>query len=146
MRAGDGGVPEIDRAVLEAIRDRLRTAPQIAEAEIVVADGQTKLEAPLTAAATPAGIERRFLDIRWYTNDDFRIHYQEDRKSETWCQRWDRHPNAHNSRDHFHPPPDAATPGEDRAWPTAFQAVLELVVDDVRTRTETLWQAVEDGE
>jgi len=144
MSGGDGDSPEIDRGVLETIRDRLRTAPQIDAAEIVVADGQTKLKAPLTAAATPRAIERRFLDVRWYTNDDFRIHYQEDWEAQTWCQRWDRHPNAHNSQDHFHPPPNATTPGEDRAWPTAFQAVLELVVNDVRTRTETLWQAVGD--
>jgi hypothetical protein len=143
---GDGDAPEIDRSVLKTIRDRLRTAPQIAAAEIVVADGQTKLEASLTAAATPTGIDRRFLDIRWYTNDDFRIQYQEEWEDRMWCQRWDRHPNAHNGRDHFHPPPDAATPGEDRAWPTAFQAVLGFVVNDVRTRTESLWQAVGNDE
>jgi hypothetical protein len=143
---GDGRVPEIDRATLEAVRDRLRTAPQIATAGIVVADGQTKLEATLTAAATPPRIDRRFLDIRWYTNADFRIHYQEDWPDRTWCQRWDRHPNDHNDRDHFHPPPDAATPGEDRTWPTKFEAVLKLVVDGVRTRTDALWQAIEDAE
>ena len=142
----DDGVPEIDRGVLEAIRDRLRTAPQIETAGIVVADGQTKLEATLTPAATPSRIDRRFLDIRWYTNGDFRIHYQEDWRDRTWCQRWDRHPNGHNDRDHFHPPPDADTPGEDRTWPTKFEAVLKLVVDGVRTRTESLWQAVEETE
>jgi len=146
MSAGDGSVPEIDRAVLEAIRDRLRTAPQIETAEIVVADGQTKLEAPLTAAVTPEAIDRRFLDIRWYTNDDFRIQYQEDWPDRTWCQRWDRHPNAHNDREHFHPPPDAATPGEDRRWPGDFRSVLKLVVDAVRRRTESLWQDIEDAD
>ena len=144
MSTGGDGSPKIDRAVLEAIRDRLRTAPQIETAEIVVADGQTKLEATLTAAATPTEIDRRFLDIRWYTNGDLRIHYQEEWPEGTWRQRWDRHPNDHNERDHLHPPPDAATPGEDRTWPAAFQAVLRLVVDGVRTRTDSLWEAVDD--
>lgn len=143
---GDGSVPEIDRGTLEAIRDRLHTAPQIATAAIVVSDGQAKLEATLTAAATPPRIDRRFLDIRWYTNGDFRIHYQEEWPDRTWCQRWDRHPSEHNSRDHFHPPPAAATPGENRTWPTEFQAMFKLVVDAVRSRTEALWQAVEDAE
>ena len=143
---GDEGVPEIDRAVLQAVRNRLRTAPQIDTAVIGVADGQTKLEATLTAAVTPATIDRRFLDIRWYTNDDFRIHYQEDWPDRTWCQRWDRHPNEHNDRDHLHPAPDAATPGEDRTWPRTFEAVLKLVVDGVRTRTDALWQAIEEAE
>ncbi|MFC7043455.1 hypothetical protein [Halonotius sp. GCM10025705] len=146
MSTGGDRIPEIDRAVLEGIRDRLRTAPQMETAVIVVADGQTKLEATLTAAVTPAAIDRRFLDIRWYTNGDFRIHYQEDWPDRMWCQRWDCHPNDHNDRDHFHPPPDAATLGEDRTWPSEFQAVLKLVVDDVRSRTESLWQAVEDTE
>ena len=144
MSGGDDGVPEIDRAVLEVIRDRLRTAPQIATAEIIVAGGQTKLEAQLDGAVTPADIERRFLNIRWYTNDDFRIHYQEDWPDRTWCQRWDRHPNEHNDRDHFHPSPAAATPGEDRTWPSEFQAVLKRVVDGVRSRTKSLWQAIEN--
>ena len=143
---GDDSVPEIDRGILEAVRDRLHTAPQIETAVIVVAEGQTKLEATLTPKATPSRIERRFLDIRWYTNGDFRTHYQEDWRDGTWCQRWDRHPNEHNDRDHFHPPPAAATPGEDRTWPGEFQAVLKLVVDGVRTRTDSLWQAVGDGE
>ena len=145
MSTGGDRVPEIDRAVLEVIRDRLRTAPQIETAEIVVADWQTKLEATLTAVATPAAIDRRFLDIRWYTNGDFRIHYQEGWPDRTWCQRWDRHPNEHNDREHFHPPPDTATPGEDRTWPSKFETVLKLVVDGVRTRTNSLWEAVEDG-
>ncbi|TQQ80766.1 hypothetical protein [Halonotius roseus] len=143
---GEERVPEVDRAVLEAIQDRLRTAPQIETAEIVIADGQTELKAPLTAAATPTRIDRRFLDIRWYTNGDFRIHYQEDWPDRTWSQRWDRHPNEHNDRDHFHPPPDAATPGENRTWSSKFEAVLKLVVNGVRTRTDSLWQAVGDGE
>ena len=143
---GDDSVPEIDRGILEAVRDRLHTAPQIETAVIVVAEGQTKLEATLTPKATPSRIERRFLDIRWYTNGGFRVHYQEDWRDRTWCQRWDRHPNEHNDRDHFHPPPAAATPGEDRTWPGEFQAVLKLVVGGVRTRTDSLWQAVGDGE
>lgn len=143
---GDDSVPEIDRGILEPVRDRLHTAPQIETAVIVVAEGQTELEATLTPKATPSRIERRFLDIRWYTNGDFRIHYQEDWRDRTWCQRWDRHPNEHNDRDHFHQPPAGATPGEDRTWPGEFQAVLKLVVDGVRTRTDSLWQAVGNGE
>ena len=144
MSADGGATPGIDRGTLEGVRNRLRTAPQIETAVIDVADGQTRLEATLTAAATPAEIGRRFLDIRWYTNGDFRIHYQEDWPEGVWRQRWDRHPNDHNERDHFHPPPDAATPGEDRTWPATFQAVLRLVVDGVRTRTDSLWEAVDD--
>jgi len=143
MTAGrpEDGTAEIDRAILTVIRDRLRSAPQIETARITTADGQTKLLVEIAEASTPETVERRFLDIRWYTNADFRIHYQEEWPGYVWQQRWDRHPNPHNDRDHFHPPPDAETPGQDRSWPTGFQDVCRIVIDAIRERTKTIWDA-----
>lgn len=138
--------PEIDRAVLELIKERLQSAPQIDRAAITTSDGQTKLLAVFAAESTPPKLTRRVLDVRWYTNGDFRIHYQEDWPDRVWCQRWDRHPSTHNERDHFHPPPDAATPGDDRSWPTAFQDMCKHVIDDVRDRTNAIWAANADGD
>ena len=142
MTAGrpEGNTPEIDRAILTVIRDRLRSAPQIETATITITDGQTKLLAEIAGASTPANVTRRFLDIRWYTNGDFRIHYQEDWTDHMWQQRWDRHPSTHNHRDHFHPPPDAKTPGQDRSWPRDFQDVCKLLIDEIRERTKTIWE------
>ena len=132
--------PEMDRAVLEAIQDRLQSAPQMGATTITTDDGQTKLLAVMTAASTPEQITSRFLDIRWYTNGDFRIHYQEDWENRVWRQRWDRHPSTHNKRDHFHPPPDATTPGTDRSWPNDFQDVCKLVINQIRERTVEIWE------
>jgi len=142
MTAGrpEDETPEIDRAVLTVIRDRLQSAPQIETATITTTDEQTKLLVEIAEASTPATVERRFLDIRWYTNGDFRIHYQEDWPADVWQQRWDRHPSTHNDRDHFHPPPDATTPGQDRSWPSEFQEVCKLVIDAIRERTKTIWE------
>lgn len=136
----DGGkVPRIDRAILEDTRDRLRTASQFESVMIEPIEGQTRLEAIVDPALNPAEVERRFLDVRWYTNDDFRIHYQEDWAGETWRQRWDRHPSTHNSREHFHPPPDAATPGEDRSWPSDYRDVMAQVLAALADRNDELW-------
>lgn len=135
-----GSTPEIDRAILTVVQDRLRSAPQIETATITTADGQTKLLAQIAAASTPPSVARRFLDIRWYTNGDFRIHYQEEWTDHVWQQRWDRHPSTHNDRDHFHPPPDAKTPGQDRSWPPEFQDVCKLVINEIRERTNTIWE------
>lgn len=136
----DGGdVPRIDHPILEDIRDRLQTASQFRSVTIRVRDGQTRLEAVLDPSSNPPSLARRFLDIRWYTNGDFRIHYQEDWDDGTWQQRWDRHPNAHNDRDHFHPPPGAGTPGEDRSWPTDYRDVMAEVVAAVGERETELW-------
>lgn len=131
--------PRIDRAVLEDVRDRLRTASQFATATIVVTEGQTRLEAIIDPHFDPPAVERRLLDVRWYTNDDFRIHYQEEWPDQTWMERWDRHPSEHNARDHFHPPPSAATPGKDRSWPADYRDVLSLVLSSLADHHDAIW-------
>ncbi|MFN3270108.1 MAG: response regulator transcription factor, partial [Candidatus Kapaibacteriota bacterium] len=66
----------------------------------------------------PSGVTRAYLRIRWFETDDFSIHYSEQYQTgNSWECRWDRHPNDHNTREHFHPPPDAPTPGEDQDYP-----------------------------
>lgn len=139
----DAGVPRIDRPILEAIRDRLQTARQFEDVSIRTARGQLRLEVRFDPAVDPPELERRVLDVRWYTNDDFRINYLEEWPDRTWTMRWDRHPNPRNDRDHFHPPPGAATPGHDRTWPPDYRDVLELVVSDLHDRTEELWDRTE---
>lgn len=137
--ADDDG-PRIDRPILEEIRDRLRTAPQFQRVAIRTTRGQLRLEAVFDPGVDPRDLHRRVLDVRWYTNDDFRIHYREEWPGRSWAMGWDRHPSPHNARDHLHPPPDAASPGEDREWPTDYRDVLELVIERIRERTAELWE------
>ena len=140
----DRKTPRIDRAILEDIGDRLRTTPQFDSTTIVTVDGQTRLKAVVDSSWNPPAVEQRYLDVRWYTNDDFRIHYQERWADETWMKRWDRHPNDHNDRDHLHPAPDAATPGEDRSWPTDYRDVMALVLSALAERDDAIWEQVDD--
>lgn len=142
LRSDGGDAPRIDRPILEDIRDRLQTASQFESVAIVSSEGETRLEAVLDPASNPPSLRGRVLDVRWYTNDDFRIHYQEDWAEEPWQQRWDRHPSAHNSRDHFHPPPAAATPGNDRTWPTDYREMMAHVITAVGERDEEIWSDV----
>lgn len=85
-------------------------------------------------------VEEAILTVRWYTNDDFKIHYQEDHGDSAWKCRWDRHPNPHNTRDHFHAPPDALTPGEDATWPSDYRDVLAIVLSEIERRITDLWE------
>jgi hypothetical protein len=140
----DGKPPRIDRAILEDIGDRLRTTPQFDSAPIVTADGQTRLKAVVDSNRNPPEVEQRYLDVRWYTNDDFRIHYHERWVDRTWMKRWDRHPNDHNDRDHLHPPPNAATPGEDRSWPADYRDVMALVLSALADRNDAIWEQADD--
>lgn len=97
-----------------------------------------ELLAVLSDAFYPVAVERAVLSIRWYTNDDFKIQYREVRDADWQC-RWDRHPNPHNTREHFHPPPTAETPGEDAAWPDDYREVLRLVLDEIERRIDDIW-------
>ena len=136
----DGDVPRIDRPILEEIRDRLAGAAQFDQTKINHAEGQLRLEIQFDPKTSPPSVEKRTLDVRWYTNDDFRLHYEESRTDGRWAMRWDRHPSTHNRRDHFHPPPTAATPGVDRDWPNDYRDVCSLVLEAIRKRTATLWE------
>jgi len=79
------------------------------------------------------------LTVRWYTNDDFTLHYREGHTDRVWECRWDRHPNPHNTRDHFHPPPAAEAPGDDASWPADHRDAVSVVLDEIEDRIATLW-------
>lgn len=134
-----GGTAPIDRAVLEYLRERLETTSQVATATISDEQGHLGLRVDFDGAYYPDDSTDATLSIRWYTNDDFAIHYRERRSDSDWECRWDRHPNSHNARSHFHPPPHAATPGVDRDWPTGVRDVIEVVFDDIEERIADLW-------
>jgi hypothetical protein len=81
------------------------------------------------------------LHVRWYENDDFSFHYVEDREeSDRWECRWDRHPSTHNAREHFHPPPDAATPGTDESYPNDWRDVVVAVLQELDAHVKAFWQ------
>ena len=89
----------------------------------------------------PPDVERASLRIRWYQTDDFTIHYSEQHADGSrWECRWDRHPNDHNTRDHFHPPPSAATPGEDTSFPWDWRDVMTLVLKALDARIRSFWK------
>ena len=137
---GDGGSPApIDRPILEFLQTRLHATRQVSQAAITDASGHLQLQVVFASSYYPASVEDATLSVRWYTNDDFRIHYREVHSEQTWQCRWDRHPNPHDTRDHFHPPPTAPTPGDDDAWPTDHRAVLRVVLEEVENRITALW-------
>jgi len=88
----------------------------------------------------PNGVTRAYLRIRWFETDDFSIHYSEQYQTgNVWECRWDSHPNDHNTREHFHPPSDASTPGSDREYPDDWRDVLTTVLTRLDDRIEAFW-------
>jgi hypothetical protein len=141
MAPGDDGASAapIDRPVLERMQSRFAGSRTFESAEIIDA-GNLHLRIELSGAYYPGEVSTR-IEIRWYRNGDFSFHYQEERRDSTWGCRWDRHPSAHNSRDHFHPPPAASRTGaEDAQWPDDHRDVSALVLDSIEERIESLWE------
>jgi hypothetical protein len=130
----------IDRPILEYLQERLSGTRQVQTA-VLAEDDHLHLRVTFADAFYPDSVVAASLSIRWYTNDDFTFDYRERRESGSWACRWDRHPNSHNTREHFHPPPDASTPGDDASYPSDYREVVSYVLSEIEQRIATLWDA-----
>lgn len=138
--SGSTSTASIDRSILESLLTRLQTIDQVAQATIRDERGHLEPSVTLKPAYYPRTVTEASPSVRRYTNDAFKIHYREVHQGDTWECRWDRHPNPHNTRDHFHPPPTAPTPGIDDAWTTDHREVHSSVLDGIEERIRTLWE------
>ncbi|MFA1612274.1 hypothetical protein [Halobellus rubicundus] len=141
---GDTSSRTVNESLLAHLQSVLGRLPEVAEASLFPRSKQETLLVALETAAYPDAIETVRLEIRAYTNGEFHISYLERYLGERRQCRWDRHEQDHNSRDHFHPLPDASTAAaEDRSFPLDLTAVLRSVVFPwVEERFSELW----DGE
>lgn len=99
------------------------------------------LQASLDVDRYPSGVESARLDVRWFTTGDFSVHYVENESDgNRWECRWDRHPNDHNSRLHFHRPPDGAVV-EDLSLESLHPLdVYSTILEAIERRIQTHWE------
>lgn len=82
------------------------------------------------------------LDIRWFTGGDFSIHYIEEHDDGArWECRWDRHPNTHSTRLHFHQPPNATEIVTLEFASIHPLEVYSTVLTAISRRLSVLWSA-----
>ena len=130
----------IDAELLDRIATRLRSSTCFERVQRQPTYAPNAVVADYDLGYFPGGVDRAYLRVRWFETDDFSIHYAEQyRSGDSWECRWDRHPNDHNSREHVHPPPDAATPGIDETHPDAWQDVLATVLSRLDERIDAFW-------
>lgn len=103
---GGAGAP-IDGAILEDFRDRARTHELVESVRTDRTGGTpSMLVVDFDTDRYPSHVTEASLEIQWYRNDDYNFHYVETHTPDgVWQCRWDRHPNPHTNRAHFHPPP-----------------------------------------
>lgn len=138
-----GSSAPVDDGVLGELCDRAVTHPLVARVERDRTAGTlSTVVLVLDDVQYPGWVEEARLDIRWYTNGDYTFHYIETHADgDRWQCRWDRHPNPHTSRAHFHPPPDAhsedAVPdSHDGAHP---DGLFSRTLANVRERIADCW-------
>ena len=130
----------IDTEILDRIAAHLARSERFADIQTRPSYAPNAVVADYDLGYFPNGVTRAYLRIRWFETDDFSIHYSEQYRTEaSWECRWDRHPNDHNTREHFHPPPAASTPGEDAEYPDEWRDVLATVLSRLDDRIEAFW-------
>ena len=137
--SGTTGPP--DRQTLRLLEQQLATDSLVSETRYDPDAYEPRLLSVLLAPDQyPDSVAVARLDIRWFTTGDFSIHYVEEHKTDdVWECRWDRHPNRHNSRLHFHQPPDAAEI-TDLSLPSLHPLeVYSTVFAALEARIEDLW-------
>jgi hypothetical protein len=129
-----------DRETLRLLERHLADDPLVAQTAFEPSAHEPRLlVATLDAALYPETVERARLDVRWFTSGDFSVHYVEVSAGGTWECRWDRHPNEHAARLHFHRPPDCEEI-VDLSLPTTHPLdVYATVLAAVEERIETRW-------
>lgn len=133
-----GAPVDFDR--LDVIRDRFATDEQFTQIVDRPEFAPERLVCVYDTRFYPLGVQNAQLEIVWFENGDFSLHYHEDHEQGAFDHRWDRHPSDHNARDHIHPGPDAPTPGDDSSHPSDWRDVLSMALAEIEARQRAFWE------
>lgn len=147
MTAGDdadspdavSGAP-LDATRLDVIYERVTTDDRFVQVDKQPEYAPARLVCAYDTHFYPSSVQQARLEIAWFENGDFSLHYHEDHDEGVFDHRWDRHPSDHNARDHIHPGPDAPTPGQDASHPDDWRDVLAEVLEDIEARQRAFWE------
>lgn len=141
MSRSDG----INEELLRVLGRHLASLSAVTTVQCFPVGKEDRVVAHVVEQYYPGHIEAGRLELRFRLNGDFNVQYIEEWDDEQWACRWDRHPNAHNAREHFHPPPSPqAGTAIDASYPSEPAAVLREIVATVETRINTLWTISDD--
>ena len=133
----------VDEETLRYLNQTFDRRPEVRQTSLFPANKLESLIVTLDTDYYPEHIDAVSIDLRTYTNGDFHVSYLESYLGEQRQCRWDRHDQPHNSRDHFHPLPDASTAAAvDRTYaPDLTQVVKKAVLPWVNDMVGELWES-----
>lgn len=133
------GTP-VDFARLAAIGERFETDSRFSRLDEQPEFAPERLVCVYDQQFYPKRVHTPRLEIGWFENGDFSLHYHEEHDASEFDHRWDRHPSSHNTRDHIHPGPEASTPGNDASHPADWRDVLSMVLAEIEDRQRSFWE------
>lgn len=133
-----GAPVDFDR--FNIIRERLATDDRFTRIDEQPEFAPERLVCVYDQRFYPEHVQTARLEVVWFENGDFSLHYHEEDETGEFDHRWDRHPSGHNARDHIHLGPDAPTPGEDMSHPSDWRDVLSMVLSEIEDRQRAFWE------
>lgn len=131
----------LDETLLRTVARRLGSLTLVDSVSVFPQRKPESVVAAFDVANYPLFVSSATLEVRAYQNGDFHVTYREEHEGSEWMCRWDRHDNPHNSRDHFHRPPDANTSNAvDQQYPVDVMAVLGFALEEVDQRIGEVWE------
>ncbi|WP_424016135.1 hypothetical protein ACOZ4N_00610 (plasmid) [Halorientalis pallida] len=130
----------LDEALLRTVARRLGDLTLVETVSVFPASYPESVVALFDDSYYPTRMDQVSLELRAYVDGAFYITYREEWNGQARMCRWDRHENPHNTRDHFHQPPNAETKDAvDREYPNDFMRMLEQVLEYVDDRVGAVW-------
>ncbi|ODR83248.1 hypothetical protein BG842_09900 [Haladaptatus sp. W1] len=135
-----------DRQTLRLLEQILADEPTVAATEFAPDSYEPRLlRTLLDTGRYPSTVDAARLEIRWFSTGDFSIHYIETHDDDHWECRWNRHPNSHTDRLHFHQPLDG-NDVEDISLESVHPLdVLSTVLAAIEQRIAQQWEAQSQG-
>ena len=118
------GAP-IDFDRLDAIRERFTAGDRFRRIDEKPAVAPDRLVCVYDQRFYPKRVCAARLEIVWFENGDFSLHYHETHESGEFDHRWDRHPSDHNT---------------DTSHPEDWRDVLSMVLSEIEDRQRAFWE------
>lgn len=130
----------LDEALLRTVAKRLGDLTLVETVSVFPNSSPESVIARFDDQYYPPWMDQVSLELRIYLGGASYITYREEWNGQAWMCRWDRHENPHNTRDHFHQPPNAETQDAvDREYPDDFLEMLNRVLEYVDDRVGAVW-------
>lgn len=132
----------VDDRVLRDVADEWRDLGWVTGVSVRPRNKPNRTVVDLEADYYPDDVRRVVVEFEVLVDGDFFVTYREvrERRADDYQCRWDRHDNPHNSRDHFHEPPDCERVVDRDDFPTYPFEMTELVLEFVEERWGSLFE------